>query len=287
MAVPTYQTIGTGTTTGASTVVITKPTGVIVGDLLLAMIGLTTSANRTINTLTGWTYITGANDFRSVHAFWRIATAADVSASNYTFTASAGTPTMTGAILRISGHAVGAEIGAQEHDNDNVTSTTLTYTTASTPISPENLIIMAVVGTGATNPNVTAYTTTPSATFTERADLGLEIGANDHFFGLATAPYTSLVQITSRQFTISTTSEGAGQASALVIVSALQDASGTVSLHAVSPTFFNSAASAGTSGTVALHAVSPTFPTLNGRGSKAGTWTDQIKPPATWVQETK
>jgi len=277
MAVPTYQSIGTVSRIAASTdVVIPKPSGVAVGDILVAYIGYRESSVRTVNTLSGWTYLHGASATVGMYAFWKTADSGDVSASNYTFTGSGNLTTASGCILRISGQATGNEI-VSEYDADNVTSTTLTYTTAVTPSTPESLITMAFVGRGASAPTLSGYTTTPSATFTERADLGIEDGATDFFFGVATAPYTGTSQITSRGVTLSAASNTDGQVSIIVVVNAPLSATGTNALLSVSPAFFDENGVAGTTGSNTLLSVSPTMFGQNGTVSQPTVWTPQDK----------
>lgn len=278
MAVPTYQSVGTGSRIATSTdITITKPSSVAVGDILVALIGYRDVSARTINTLSGWTYLQGVSNTVGMYAFWKTATSGDVSATDYTFSASGTAAYMSGAIIRASGQAVGNET-VSEYDTDNVTSTTLTYTTALTPTTAESLLVMAFVGRGASAPTLSGYTSTPSATWTERADLGIEDGATDFFYGIATAPYSSASQITSRGVTLSSASNSDGQVSVIVAINAPTDASGTVALHAVSPTFFAPSASAGTSGTAALHTASPTFFDPESYANQPPVWSNADKP---------
>lgn len=253
---------------------------------MVALVGFYNSTVRTISTPSGWTYIQGTSATVGMYAFWKTANSGDVSASDYTFSASGNTTKMAGVILRISGQAVGNEV-VSEYDTDNVSSTTLTYTTALTPVSPESLLIMAVVGRGASNPTVSGYASTPSATWTERSDLSFEAGTIDFFFGVATAPYTGTTQLTAREFTLSASSNSDSQTSVIVAVNALQNASGTSALLSISPTFFSPAASAGTTGSSALHAASPTFPVPFARATTPPQWTNQTKGSAAWTNQTK
>lgn len=82
---------GSTTATGASSVAITSPAGVQVGDLLLVGFAKRADATLAISTPTGWTRLrsddAGASDYRQT-VFWRLATSADPGGTPYTFTSS-------------------------------------------------------------------------------------------------------------------------------------------------------------------------------------------------------
>jgi len=93
---------------GANLLTISKPSGVAIGDLLLAAIAV--DGDKTVTAPTNsnpWMLFNegssngGNNDGTSLAIFYKIADASDVSASSYTFTASANAQ-MAGAILRYS-----------------------------------------------------------------------------------------------------------------------------------------------------------------------------------------
>jgi len=85
----------------ASSVALNKPTGLQVGDLLLAFIYTDKS---TLQTPSGWsagntgTRTTGGSAIWQGQAFWKIADSSDVAASTFSFSTS-GTPTSIGGIL--------------------------------------------------------------------------------------------------------------------------------------------------------------------------------------------
>ena len=125
---PTFRSDGGyNYSTGGAAVVLTKPPGTAVGDLLLMQIGIVAFNNSvTIPTPSGWNYITdvlpGINSFSGYHRlylFYRIATSADVSASTYTI-AGAGT------IVGLQGNIRGFYNTAQVNPINSFASTAIT-----------------------------------------------------------------------------------------------------------------------------------------------------------------
>lgn len=273
MGIPVVESVGTGTREDTSaTLTITKPASVAVGDLLVAIIGWRNGVSRSLSTLSGWTALNvSGSDVYGLGSFWRIADAADVAASDYTWSMSGNTSWMSGAILRISGQATGNEINGNESDTASESDTTISFTTAATPVSSSSLIIMAI--SGISNVNLSAYSTTPSATFTEQADLPLA----QLLFGVATAPYSGTTQITSRDFTTSG-SVTTPQISVFLFVNGVVDASGTNALLSADADFFAPAASSGTSGTAALLSADADHFAVSGRGDRMGAVVNTTKP---------
>ncbi len=100
-AAPAFQSFAEANATTAS-LTIAKPAGVVQNDLLLAT--LAARGNTTISAPTGWTQVQQASNSttQTLAVFYRVATAADITATNYAFglTASVG---VAGAILRYTG----------------------------------------------------------------------------------------------------------------------------------------------------------------------------------------
>lgn len=90
------------TATSDTSMVVTKPTGLAVGDLMLAFGGCVTT--RTISPPGTWTEQANDTDgTKRVYVWTKVADAADVAASNFTFTASATFSSAIVSIHRISG----------------------------------------------------------------------------------------------------------------------------------------------------------------------------------------
>ena len=91
---------------GLTTLVMTKPAGLAVGDLLLAYVVFTQSATGSPTLPSGWATASGgstawdATTFAGTYVAWKIADSGDVAASDFTFTSSGGSPYSTSGIIR-------------------------------------------------------------------------------------------------------------------------------------------------------------------------------------------
>lgn len=296
MALPVIQSSNTATSTASDTLTITKPTGLAVGDLLVAVIASSASGTvRTHNTPAGWTVIQKegfASAFRPA-AYYKVADSGDTAASNFSFTLSGATTAMSGVLMRVTNFVSASPVTQSELDNTpSPTGTVRTYTTALTPDSLNSLVVF-LIGNYTSNmtgapATVGTYTISPSVTLTELADVGVKDGANDgHAFGVAYGDYTSLTQITSRGATLS---EAMTQDSGSVIflINGSYDASGTNAVFEVSPTIFaNAGASAGTTGSNTLLEVSPNIFEQSGRGTAPTQWINPDKPSTDWINPDK
>lgn len=150
MAVATYQNnSNSGQTSSSNTLDISKPTGLSVGDLMVAFVG---SGNATTTPPAGWTSIFSANNY--VLAY-KVADSSDVAASGFTFTYSISTTARQGVIARITGQST-ANIGNYSH-NYTTGSTTHTTTTI-TPTQKNSLILLFDTGSGSGSGNtVSSY----------------------------------------------------------------------------------------------------------------------------------
>lgn len=146
MAAPTIGTAtsASGTSSGATSLTITKPTGVAEGDLLIA--AFSASSGRFFNTLSGWTALTSQTiDSYDTRTFAKVATAADVSATDYTWALSSSfaNPYM-GLMACVDGAADIAGNAIENAGGTGTTSGTATVPTV-TPSDADSLVI-GVVG---------------------------------------------------------------------------------------------------------------------------------------------
>lgn len=94
ISAPFWQSVGTannGNATGTSDIAIPKPSGLAVGDLMVAFVTFSRTAASTPVMPAGWTSITNVNSdtastFHHSRAAWKIADSSDVAASTFTFT---------------------------------------------------------------------------------------------------------------------------------------------------------------------------------------------------------
>jgi hypothetical protein len=139
------ESVSTTTFASGTTLTITKPTGLAVGDLMILHYTLT-GAGDTILNETDWThevdnYQVGTGDVKT-GVMWKIATSGDVAASNFVFDVGNSSAPVGGAIMRISGAANVGLLNEVVDDSNNTD--TPTFTNSVTPISINNLLIFLV-----------------------------------------------------------------------------------------------------------------------------------------------
>ena len=136
-----------------STITINKPTGLAVGDLMVAFVHKIDGDVGTC-TLTGWTAIDSYDDTSATGDYMfslsKIADSADVAASNFTFTLGE-TKSTGGAILRITGFNNINPVNTFAHGNDGTNNTNQIFSGGAITPSENGLIIMAIfLNVGAT-----------------------------------------------------------------------------------------------------------------------------------------
>lgn len=188
----TVESSSLGTFASGTSTVVTKPTGLAVGDLMIGQYTYrNTSASHTLPSGFVSVQSVQTNNSWQVVAY-KVATASDVSASNFTFTTS-GTYMQNAGLIRISGYSQGTIIG-QSNSQGNVTSATNpTFTNTITPIT-ESLIMMLVAtsatGSTLTSPSVYAIAT-DNPTWTELWDNVNTSGSNPTGLAVAYANRTA------------------------------------------------------------------------------------------------
>lgn len=264
---------------GISSFTITKPTGLAVGDLMVAFIGQLIQ-NTTLIAPGGWTIrYTDATGNGSFAVYSKVADAADVAASNFSFSASVST-ILGGAILRITGVASGSEVAATSVVFTNSPFTNLTETVSAATQSTDSLIIPFfwvqdfVIGSVIT---ISGYSITPTITLTEEYDFGYRDGASDGgSIAIASGTYTGSTTFTSVGATASLSA--GSHYSGVIVINSVTNASGTSALLQVLPALFsNTGAQADTNGSSALLDVSPTLFTQSGDSITPAIWTPVIK----------
>ncbi len=159
-----YQSVATTAYATSSDIVIAKPSGLAVGDLMIGVVqalGITDNASITSS---GWTQSTGSTAY-DFEILYKIATSGDVAASNFTFTTD-GSKFCAGAIVRIQNGA-GANMTVGTMFNAGSSSTPV-YTTGITPTEANALLLFFTFATGtfgtATVSNYAITTSNPSWT---------------------------------------------------------------------------------------------------------------------------
>lgn len=115
----------THNTTTSSSLVISKPAGVVEGDLMLAFMSTSGTTARTWTGASGWTEVADQNAYPNLRVAYKIATSSEP--SSYTFTASTSTTYLAGGILALR-NATYAGVGSIPSATGGVTVTAPTTT---------------------------------------------------------------------------------------------------------------------------------------------------------------
>ncbi|WP_075349019.1 PKD-like domain-containing protein [Algoriphagus marinus] len=151
---------GTATTatSGTNSLTIARPTGLQVGDLMIATIGQSNDERDGMGNVTssGWTVIDGDNvgggsDRWQGTVLYKVATAADVAAANFTFNGDDDAEDMVGSIIAFSGVDVTGGVGGTPFDvapgdlnsrnNDDLRTETVTTVTPNAAI-----VMLSIIG---------------------------------------------------------------------------------------------------------------------------------------------
>lgn len=277
----TYQSSQTSAIAASTSVTITKPTSLAVGDLLVAHLMAQGSSVGAFTVPSGW-----AEDINRVTAgsvgddcrlqvLTKVAEAADVAASNFTFTISAADRT-GGGLSRVTNYGKKSGSGSVIQE-DSVT--TPVVVTGFTPDRADCLFMVftAIVGSGGSTPSLTSVSmATNNPSWTERYDLNASGLGNQHL-GMATAsrPEMTATGDFSVDFVMPT-----GADTAIGVLALAPVANG--SLDATPDVI-------GTNDYVLLSPSSETFTDVAPATAinNFTSWTNQTKDAATWTDKTK
>jgi len=278
----------------ANSLTITAPSGIQVGDLLLFFVGYKHSgSSRKMGTVAGFNVLHRTGDSSTgVGCFYKIAVLVDTTATAYSLGFD-GVPDYLGMSMhRISG--VGDSTGIRASDfkieSENTgTATTPIYASSMTPLTDDSLAVVMFMGASINIGSVQTladYAITPSATLTERADVGEESGTDGVTIGVATGNYSGLAPITSRTATFSTSQMTSDQNSIAILINGTQSATTDVSHLDSLPTV---------NGLVGTNNVAldvghiQNAPTIDGTEAKADSkvWNKEARPAGTWVNDQK
>jgi hypothetical protein len=275
----TYQSIQSASVLDGS-LVITKPTSLAVGDLMVAGIYINNDLFGTVGvpTPSGWSLQEQRDDAgtgRRLYVFLKIANSGDVAASNFTFTNNGGDGSyhMVGHIIRVTSYG----IVAGEANNVGFDSTSLTIT-GFTP-SRVNCLFVAFVAvsdnSAVTVSNFAMATSNP--TWTERAETSVTDGGETS----AVAAYTATrpEATATGNFTATVTNPFSVDTLAIVIALSPQ-VSGTVTpttkvaAYAFNPVVAGAEVEAGAEDPATLL-------------QEVAAWQNTTRPSTTWVNDTK
>lgn len=281
----TYQSLQTAVSDNIGTVTITKPTSLAVGDKMFA--GITVDADgggtqlASITTPAGWTQEALLDLFAvgrsALGVYSKTADSADVAASNFTFTGTGdtGSMTMAGIIARVTNW--GGEAG-QTSATSVAASTTLTMTGITpSPVEASSLYLVFATRISSTPLSVSVSSVaiaTSDPTWTERTEISGDGNSRDTTLALYTA--TRVETTATGNYTVTfnnTTNQGCG-AVGLILHSPI---SGSVTPVTEVATYAFSPISKTQINAVAEDPATQTY--------KVADWQNEAENPVTWVNE--
>lgn len=186
-----YKSIANTVETVGNTLVLVKPSGVVDGDLMIAVIGWDNGIARTLTTLAGWTLV--QTDSQSVGqtamaTYYKVASSEGAS---FTWTFS-GSTTSWGATVRIDTYNQSSPIAtSNKSSTDSSASPTnsLTFSDSVTPSSSNSLILFPIFSANGSSANPASISsqaiTTDNPTWTEILDYNQ--GADDYVLNISYA----------------------------------------------------------------------------------------------------
>jgi hypothetical protein len=277
----TVQSVSTTAFATSSSVTITKPTGVSVGDLLIAQISIVLDTD-TISTLSGWTHVISNQPAGPTKTSiqWKIADSSDAAASNFTFNAS-GVGTIGGAMIRIDGFVTPPSLNysAIRVVNNNNPS----FANTVTPTAINSLLLFFVFGNE--NGSVGSYAiATSNPTWIEHYDFGYEASG---LMACASATRSAMTATGNSSVLISGASGNIDPYGIMIAIDTPANATATPEVMAgtlsipmpVSPTGTATATPEVIAGTLSIQ---PTTAT-----SLEPMWSNEQKNSTTWINETK
>jgi len=295
MALPVIQSVSNGAYAqdGASCV-ITKPSGLAAGDLMVGLLVSSSDDGNTAGTITapaGWSTYTsysGTNPHR-IYCFFREATSGDAAASDFTFTQSDTIESTTiGCLLRITGAYATSPFSGEATGTDATGDTTVSITDTIDLIYNDSLILMVISGRDVSSNSLmgTYVTSGTNPTWTEQQDTVLSAGRS-HSFAVATSGITSPRALTSFGATAAT--NGIDDFMVLVVsIPAQASASGTAALLSADADFFtNASVTVGGTGTHSLLSADADHFSASGSATAPTQWTPAAKPSTTWTPANK
>lgn len=258
--------------------VINKPSGLAVGDLLLAVITLN---DPNVTRPAGWSRLltssSGAGNVNTIIDYI-IATSTEVAASNFTWTGVGG-QVLGGGLARIDGHHSTNPLGVSANDGTITATATPSFPITVTPNDASSLFLFVIGTYDNSNSTITSSTyaiVTSNPTWTEAFDLPLNGGGGSSWHtALASATRT---QITATGNASATISKSCAQFAGIMIVvrpqitvTASETGSTTDSLSKIL-----------TKNVLEVESVVDTA-----IATKSKIWTNQTKNPSTWTNQTK
>ena len=279
----TYQSVQSNT--GFTTVVITKPTSLAVGDLMLAGIWGSNdgSNNIVLDTPSGWTLEESVNISSNVsmlEVYSKIADSADVSASDFTFTSSTSTSAsrhMIGHILRFTNYGLKAGEASGQTTGSGIASLSFAGFTPSYPDT--TLVFFSGIDSSTSQYTTSTYAiATSNPTWTERAESSVNDATRDSALGVATAVRPEATATGNATASYSASADGMRGAGVIIALAPRVDGSTTVvtgNTYVVNHPFLRN-------GVTQIDGVDPDVMSRN-----TTQWTNTPKPTTVWTNTPK
>ena len=303
----TAQSTQTQTPANGSTVTITKPTGLSVGDLMVAHIGLVaTGGTGSIDLVSGWTnvYVNSVGNYNT-RIMYKVADSSDVATTNFAFTGGGTSPQSGGGLYRITGQST---ILLVESSNSHAYNdpTNIDVDAHVTPSRANSLLLMLsgyLLGTGAgTFSGQAIAVSNPS--WTEDYDIRYSSNAICSMFG-AHASRPEITSTGNASFTVSGSVSGNNGLVTMVVIAPpapttvvgvaghLIFTGGTQVIKFGVKVLINAAHLVFTGGLQVLKRTlnwgnqSKNTSSWSDQSKNSTSWTNQSKNPTTWVDEDK
>lgn len=270
-----FQSTSTAGFISGSGQAITKPTGLAVGDLMLAHIVIAKSGSTV--SFSGWTSIrTNDNSGNAVprsYLFYKVADSSDVAASDFSYTTTPGIDEKSaGSITRITGQDATTPISTSNGTSTLTTNTSFSLAIGATPSFGNSGLMIFVAGINAAGTTAGYAIATSNPTWTEIQDIS-NGGSSQLIVASAYATRAAATATGNVSFTRSTSSDCIAQ---IVIINESQGiiytmvaALGTYTLTGISAAITSIRILSTTTGSYVLTGISAVF--IRGMGLIAAT----------------
>lgn len=277
-----YQSIATTDFNEVSpgTLTINKPSGLAVGDMMIANIVWDSNDNTAPTLPSGWTSLFHSTTGTKSAGAYKIATSGDVAASNFSFTLAGAVTASGGSIMRWSG--IGA-ITAGSVFRDLSSTANPTFTTGVTPSVADSYLIF-VYYCEFTLGNVSNYAiTTNNPTWTEIAQESNVSPDLTMALAYASRPETTA----TGNFSCTTDNSIGSHFGRLIVLSPQANVNlsmpvGTLAVTSPEPSLIIDAIFPMPVGLLSITGNTPTITT-----AENNVWTEETKNSTTWTEETK
>lgn len=283
------ESTSNATATSSATLTITKPTGLVVGDVLIAVI-CNFDTTDTVQVPAGWTDInSGACADGSQKVLGKVADSSDVAASNFSFTTTGSSQIISGGLMRVSG-ITNLFDGVFDNDTDNShVGSSISFSTTVSPVSNGALWIISTTtndGDASNNDIYNYFATGSSVTFTE---LFTNTGARLMGAAYGVQATASAATAYGYDFGLDGSPQGGvdNHGAALTVLYEKVNGTGSNTLVEATAVSTTQTGTADTLGTVSDFAEATAVATeQTGRGDSPTQWTNEAGNTTTWTNET-